>query len=241
MHKYSKEDIDLGGVIRRVLKLNPNVSELSLGYNFKDYLYELGFVDIRSVTKKLLSPMGINEILHLFSWATKQGFVNVITDAIPVIFGSASCTIRLISNVSNPDSQQPKLPFYIEDAIGYFKSFIVIDRLVSFKAGDGKTLLQIVKSIDIPCIIQVGYLLSGDYDYSKETNDWSYLDNLVLKYEQYDFINVNSIIGCYEDSVIMAYAKGLKSVEDYKKVINNGERCDSSVEPEKCTTNLSSF
>lgn len=214
MNRNEADIINLGYGVRRILKLDyENYTDLQIGYSFVDYLNKIGITEnLRTVAKKLMSPLGINEVLLTFSWAVEEKINNIITDPIPVVFSEASCTIRLFSNVDKTNEFLINhQPFYIGDAIWKFENFIVIDRVVSFKTLAGKEMLNVLKSVDIPCIAQVGYLFCGDYDYANENNDWSYLDNLVKKYKQYGFVDINNIIGYYEDSIIMS-SKGLKEI-----------------------------
>lgn len=118
----------------------------------------------------------------------------------------AVCTITLYKNLTaTPDR---KLPFYAVDFTSYCSTFITIDRLESIAPGAGRSLInQVIHMVDVPILIQAGFLYYGDYEIEARDNiDSEVLDKLVPYYESIGFKNINDIVGNYEDSVVMLYS-----------------------------------
>lgn len=99
-------------------------------------------------------------------------------------------------------------PFFIQDMFCICKDFIVLDGLESMSAGAAKRQLEEVLSyINIPVIIQAGYLYYGDYETVDECKEsYDLLDKLCEYYKGIGFVDVNKYIGCYDESVIMLKA-----------------------------------
>lgn len=107
-------------------------------------------------------------------------------------------------------------PFFIQDMFQICNHFIEIDCVESMSINASRNQLNwILKQIEIPVIIQAGYLYYGDYatiDECKES--YELLDKVVNFYKSIGFIDVNNYIGCYDESRIM-----IKANEEFIKEI----------------------
>lgn len=129
-----------------------------------------------------------------------------ITKPIPVYSrdGDARCKVMVVKNPTEEDLSN--YPFYMKDLLGKADEYIVVDDLESISKGAGIKLLRTVVDYfnGTPIVLQAGFLYSGDYDslqYSKEL--YHLPEELAALYSREGFINVNSSIGNYEDSIIM--------------------------------------
>lgn len=94
----------------------------------------------------------------------------------------------------------------MKDLLGKLDEYIVVDGLESISSGAGIKLLRTVVDYfnGTPIVLQAGFLYSGDYDsleYSKEL--YHLPEELAALYSREGFIDVNSSVGGYEDSIIM--------------------------------------
>lgn len=131
----------------------------------------------------------------------------IISRQIELRCPGAVCAITLYKNLTaTPDR---KLPFYVVDFTSYCSTFITIDRLESIAPGAGRSLInQVIHMVDVPILIQAGFLHYGDYEIeARDSVDSGVLDKLVPYYESIGFKNINDIIGNYEDSVVMLYSE----------------------------------
>lgn len=99
-------------------------------------------------------------------------------------------------------------PFFIRDMFEICNHFIEIDGVESMSVNASKNQLNwILKQIDVPVIIQAGYLYYGDYVTSDKCKEfYERLDKLCDFYKEIGFIDVNKWIGCYDESKIMLKA-----------------------------------
>lgn len=103
-----------------------------------------------------------------------------------------------------------KYSAYVLDASLYFKSFVVINTLCSSVKGVGSKLLtKLDKAFPDSIILgEAGCLLACDYDLFKAGLIDDPVDTLIKYYVSNGFININSKIGNYEESCIVAKFNG---------------------------------
>lgn len=126
-------------------------------------------------------------------------------------------------HIYNLNQSKTRMPFHIRDYCETFENedFVVeLDGLESIEKGAGKALMEEVlyvfeEYIDIPVLLQAGFLHYGDYECE---DDMKRVKELTKFYESLGFENVNHTIGCYEESVMMlAHGHKIKELEEIEK------------------------
>lgn len=119
-------------------------------------------------------------------------------------YNNACCKVTIHKEGTLIDSCEP---IYVKDIAYYYDKFCVLDGLVSSSEDNGSELVRLLcKVIDIPIVLQAGFLFYGEYTlWNDNEYDFETIQELVEYYENMGFINVNDVIGNYENSVIMLY------------------------------------
>lgn len=123
---------------------------------------------------------------------------------------NAVCTVTVYKHFK--PARDEHFPFFVSDFSGICDTFITINTLESSAPGAGKSLLvKIINTINVPIVIEAGFLHYGDYEIeSRDDVDSGILKKLVSYYEDIGFVNINDSIGNYEESVAMMYDKSKK-------------------------------
>lgn len=149
-------------------------------------------------------------------------------------YSDKNCTIYYTVCTGRPDTK--KDPLYVVDMFEYSNAFIVIDSIVrdplygTIPNAGAEVLDELcIKFTDFPILVQVGYLLSGDYNRANDEQDSIVIDKLVKFYSKCKFTDVNEQIGNYTDSVIM--------LRDNKAKLG----IDSNSQNSKATSSITAF
>ena len=113
------------------------------------------------------------------------------------------------------------LPFYVEDCLGHFNTFVVGESICSYVKGEGWKLLNKLGNMfpDSITVIQAGCLLACDYDaFNKGIID-DPVEKLIRYYNNNEFYSINDVIGNYEESHIMARFMG-----NWSMYVSNAKR-----------------
>lgn len=134
----------------------------------------------------------------------------IISNPIEIRTCDAVCTVTVYKNFK--PARDEHFPFLVLDFSGICDTFIAINTLESSAPGAGKSLLvKIINTINVPIVIEAGFLHYGDYEIeSRDDVDSGILEKLVGYYEKLGFVNINDSVGNYEESVAMVYNKSKK-------------------------------
>lgn len=188
--------LTIGNKIARILNLDTENDFLeTLGMDFCAFVKDK---NPRRVLKKLNFDLLGMEIL--FFGLEREDVKN--TEMFLVRRDKAQFKARIINGEIGDKNKEP---FFISDMFAICNRFIEINGVESMAVNASRNLLNwTLKQIDIPVIIQAGYLYYGDYETIDECQEsYDVLDKLVAFYESIGFINVNNYIGCYDESRIM--------------------------------------
>lgn len=135
----------------------------------------------------------------------------IISNQIEIRTCDAVCTVTVYKNFK--PARDEHFPFLVLDFSGICDTFIAINTLESSAPGAGKSLLvKIINTINVPIVIEAGFLRYGDYEVeSRDGVDSGILEKLVSYYEKLGFANINDSVGNYEESVAMVYNKSKRS------------------------------
>lgn len=128
----------------------------------------------------------------------------ITSRAIKIVYAEACCKITIHKEGLSVSANEP---LYVKDAAYYYDKFCVLDGLVSINRGTGSYLVStICKEVAIPIILQAGFLFYGEYVlWNNCEYDFENIQELARYYESFGFVDVNTVIGNYEDSIIMLY------------------------------------
>ena len=134
----------------------------------------------------------------------------IISKPIEIRTCDAVCTVTVYKNFKPACDEH--FPFFVSDFSAIHDTFIVINTLESSAPNAGKSLLvKITDAINVPIVIEAGFLHYGDYEVeSRDGVDSGILEKLVSYYEKLGFVNINDSVGNYEESVAMVYNKSKK-------------------------------
>lgn len=184
------------------------------------------FEDLGRKVWKRIHP-GLEETRELTDYLVREMHVgmnyHIVLKAIEVLFeelesfvtkplkltnaqGKVYATVRFFKKPSEEFLKTEA--FYIKDFSGYADSFMCLESLVSLESRKGKAFLQkILSTVNVPVILQAGFLFYGDYAIWESGVDLDSIEKLTKFYEDLGFTNVNSLIGGYENSNVMLYSK----------------------------------
>lgn len=154
---------------------------------------------------------------ELYTYKATEHLVNFLHDCIPnksiKLSGMFLCDDVTITYSYYQKYNMPtrKTAYFAAGINKYLDNFIIIETIVSVKgSGAGsKALSSFLKEFNgIPIVVQAGFLFLGDYEFYKENNDRTPIDNLVSFYQKAGFIDINEEIGSYQDSVILINLNG---------------------------------
>lgn len=208
--KYSEQSIK----DRIISMVEGNLYDISvnLGKAYLEYRKTSSQLPDRQYILELFTPTGVEHLIKFFRDNYKLSLK---------ITGSFACDGAFIvfTYYSKPIFDKKKDSFFLQDTASVFDKYIVINSIVSpCGNGNGQKALKsfLEKYYTIPVVLQAGFLLSGDYEYYRDTGSFDYVNKLVQIYERLGFINVNDKIGQYEESYIMINPNGCKE-EDSKR------------------------
>ena len=195
----TKSDIlTIGQYLCELYNINDSASYESVGQLFVDYVQD-------GTPHSIVKQLRFNQIPYaVLSFAKEIRAVH--TNTITFDWGYAKMKVRLFRNYSG----KPKggIDTYILDFVQYSRTFLVIDSLESCKAGEGSrllnNLLRYCDTENIPVVLKAGYLYYGDC----ATENRDQLDRLIAFYKKHGFIDVNSVVGCNSESVVMVNTSG---------------------------------
>lgn len=174
---------------------------------------------LHQVTKQLLvgSLRYIQLILiqFLLSDVLTTSFVSKKID---IRTEDAYCSVALYNIIA--DFHLDNVPFYACDFTAYCKKFVAIKKIESAARGAGAKLLnELTGTMNVPIILEAGYLHYGDYEvFSNNLDAHDIVPDIVKYYESLGFKNVNNNIGHYEESVVMLYDKTNLFSEEPKNI-----------------------
>ena len=126
-----------------------------------------------------------------------------ISKAVRITNGSAVCSLKLYKNPQGVAHE----PFYVTDVLEYCNTFVVLDGLESMQSYVGKALVEsVIDFIDVPILLQAGYLHYGDYVLENDENNPN-IERLAEMYESLGFHRLNEKVGTYEDAISLMYSK----------------------------------
>ncbi len=165
----------------------------------KDFCSFIKDKNSRRVLKKLNFDLLGTEIL--FFALERNDIKN--TNMILVRSNKAQFRARIINGELRKNE-----PFFIQDMFEICNHFLEIDGVESMSVNASRNQLNwILKQINIPVLIQAGYLYYGDYETVDECQEsYDLLDKVVDFYKSIGFTDVNKWIGCYDESRIMLKA-----------------------------------
>lgn len=148
-----------------------------------------------------------------FSASTQIGMLNFInrtnviekciSKAVRITNSSATCSLKLYKNPQGITHE----PFYVTDVLGYCKEFVVLDGLESMQPYAGQSLVKsVIALIDVPILLQAGYLYYGDYVLETDKNNPK-IERLAEMYESLGFHRLNEKVGEYEDAISLMYSR----------------------------------
>lgn len=164
------------------------------------------YVDTHHLVKQTLMQHFVkNQLVVINFLLTTDLLHEFISKPISVNCYAAVCTVQVCREY-NGEHKIYDL-FYIEDFSRFSSTFLAIDELYSVQEGAGAFVLrQILESVNVPVLLQAGYLYYGDYCRACNEDDMlSDLQELVKYYEDLGFRNVNDQIGHNCESITMLY------------------------------------
>lgn len=147
-----------------------------------------------------------------FSASTRIGMLNYIsktdiiedciTKAVRITNGSAVCSLKLYKNPQNIAHE----PFFVTDVLHYCKEFVVLDGLESMQPYAGRSLIKsIIELIDVPILLQAGYLHYGDYLLETDESNPN-IERLAQMYESLGFHRLTDKVCEYENAISLMYS-----------------------------------
>lgn len=221
MERQIRDFITIGSKIDSISKLNiieknDNFLETyeQWGKDYTKFSQDYhSFLNEHLISKYLVSNQCFYNVL-LINFLIKNTYFQkktIISNNINIGFLKnieAQCTLKIFHNVSpNYFTELPiKYGDYIYEISEDYKTFVVLDNLVSFKKDSGKKLIKKIQEIiSCPIVLQAGFLNFGDYVDYYENKNLSIIENLVKYYENLNFKNMNDKFGAYNEAVIMLY------------------------------------
>lgn len=207
-NQHDADVLTLGNLIAQVMQLsteiNPSYDEI--GNAMVQYVHCDTDDELHRLTKKLLVGESVyhNQMLIDFILGY-DGVKSFISKPIRMSNAGAVCYVTVYKDA--PKEELRKQAFMIQDFSYYCDTFVVISGLESSYPGSGRSLLStLAKDIEVPILIQAGFLHYGDYEIEVRDNvDSGILDRLVALYQHCGFTVVNDRIGNYEASVTMLH------------------------------------
>lgn len=184
----------------------------------------------RTILKELLQGTcyftNLHAVKYLLNWD-----VCIVSKPIRMQYKTATCKTTVYKE---HDDIERGTPFYVRDAFGFYDKFCMLDGLISRSCcgKDGQYLVfENYHITGVPVILQAGFLFYGEYElWNNCEYDFDTITELVQYYENIGFINVNSVIGSYEDSVIMLACEDKELLERVTSAFNKGEGLKSMEE-----------
>lgn len=216
MDQVLKDYITIGSKISQYGKLDWDFEKYGeLGKEFCKFAEITGKDDIHYTAKRLSAGYG-KIMIQLAIFLSSQIVNQVITNKIPIRLNGSYCTIMVFHNVDYGylASTNEHYGYLVDDMVGSYPTFMVVDDLESFMPRAGTKVLEYITQHTVcPIAIQAGFLHCGDYQEFEETRDFSKIKSLVFHYEGVGFENVNKEIGQLEEAVAMLYIPRPKKQE----------------------------
>lgn len=197
-----------------------HLNSSNAGNLFQDILNDDTFhKHLHQITKQLLvgSLRYIQLILiqFLLSDNFTTGFASKTID---LRTEDACCSVALYNIID--DFHLDNVPFYVYDFTEYCKKFVAIKKIESAAKGAAAKLLnELTGTMNVPIILEAGYLHYGDYEvFSNNLDAHDIVPDIVKYYESLGFKNVSNHIGHYEESVVMLYDKTNLFSEEPKNI-----------------------
>lgn len=207
-NQHDADVLTLGNLIAQVMQLpneiNPRCDEI--GNAMVQYVHCDTDDELHRLTKKLLIGDSLYHNQMLIDFVLDyEGVESFLSKPIRLSNAGAVCYATVYKNV--PKDVLCKQAFMVQDFSYYCDTFIVISGLESSYPGSGRSLLStLAKDIEVPILIQAGFLHYGDYEIeARDEVDSGILDRLVAIYKHCGFTVVNDRIGNYEASVTMLH------------------------------------
>lgn len=225
------------------LKKTTNEWYLQVGRDYVDYALSINDKGVHYEKKRLLGGFGSDARIRMMNFILQYNDIpECVTKNVELRSGDTVCKVRLFKNVKDVDRKSE--PFYVQDFFGYCNTFVVLDGFMSYGYWEGRYMLKsLLDKFNVPVLIQAGFLFYGDYEVEARDNvDSGILDKLEKYYKEIGFKNVNSIIGNYEDSIIMLYDPTGKALRDKSQSsgVTESESYDlgnSTIFKDKCESN----
>ena len=168
--------------------------------------------DLHKITKRLLVGCDIDLQIRLLQYIASSHRCHVVSKNIYMRTNNAVCIAKVFRNATAEDCMHE--PMHVQDFAGACNTFIALTSLESIAENAGRELLTAITSaMNVPVIIEAGYLHYGDYEIEDRDNvDSGILSRLVSMYESLGFADVNRYFGSYEEAVTMLYPSGYSAI-----------------------------
>lgn len=159
-------------------KIHKLLKALKLGFNASTRICMLNYINRTSIIERCISK------------------------AVRVTNGSAVCSLKLYKDPKDVANE----PFYVKDVLCYCKNFVVLDGLESMQPYAGRSLLKlIIDLIDVPILLQAGYLHYGDYLLETDESNPN-IERLAQMYESLGFHRLTGKVCEYENAITLMYS-----------------------------------